>query len=105
MKIKNYIESPKNFDVEELVKFIVKELNIPEDFELTICYNERLLDKLSTDDIEFSALLNQHTPKLYMLNVRKIKGGLSSIICHEMVHLKQYMSGDLKMSSDFKTVT
>ena len=26
------------------------------------------------------------------------------IICHEMVHLKQYVSGDLKMSSDFKTV-
>lgn len=105
MKINNYIESPKKFDVEELVKFLVKELNITKDFDLSIHYNEKLLNKLSTDDIEFAALLQQSTPTLYVLFVRKSKVGLAQIICHEMVHLKQYVSGDLKMSSDFRTVT
>jgi hypothetical protein len=57
MKITNYIESPKKFDVEELVNFLIKELKITKDFDLSICYNEKLLDKLSTEDIEFSALL------------------------------------------------
>lgn len=105
MKINNYIESPKNFDVEELIKFLVKELKITKDFDLSVHYNEKLLNKLSTDDIEFAALLQQSTPTFYVLFVRKFKAGLAQIICHEMVHLKQYVNGDLKMSSDFKTVT
>lgn len=104
MKINNYIESPKKFDVEELIKFLVKELNITKDFNLSIHYNEKLLNKLSTDNIEFEALLQQSTPELYVLFVRKSKAGLAQIICHEMVHLKQYVSENLKMSSDFRTV-
>ena len=105
MKINNYIESSKNFDVEELIKFLIKELNITKDFNLSIYYNEKLLNELSTDNVEFAALLQQSTPELYVLFVRKSKVGLAQIICHEMVHLKQYVSGDLKMNSDFRTVT
>ncbi len=104
MKINNYIESPKKFDVEELINFLVKELKITKDFDLSIYYNEKLLNELSTDNVEFAALLQQSTPELYVLFVRKSKVRLAQIICHEIVHLKQYVSGDLKMSSDFRTV-
>ena len=30
---------------------------------------------------------------------------LQYILCHEMVHLSQYERGDLKISSDYKTIT
>lgn len=104
MKIKNNIESPKKFDVEELIQFVADQLGIDEDVELSIMYNDRLLKRLSKD-VEFQALLHSPIPHNYVLMVREDVSGLQYIICHEMVHLKQYESGRLKMSSDFKTVT
>lgn len=105
MKLINYIESPKKFNVENLINFVAKELGISEEAELTICYNDILLDKLSTKDLEYEALLQNTLPNKYVLYVKENVSGLQFILCHEMIHLYQYDRGDLKMSSDFKTIT
>lgn len=103
MKIKSNIKSPKKFDVEELIQFLADQLDINEDVELSIIYNDKLLERLSKD-VEFQALLSNPIPHNYVLMVKEDVSGLQYIICHEMVHLKQYESGRLKMSSDFRTV-
>lgn len=105
MKIKNGIDSPKKFDVEELLEFLASELNIKDNVELMIVYNNALLEKLSTKDIEYEALLQNTFPDKYVLYVKENVSGLQYVLCHELVHLSQYDRGDLKMSSDFKTVT
>lgn len=104
MKITNYIKSSKKFDVEELLQFIAEQLGISEEVELTVMYNDRLLDRLSKD-IEFQALLQNPVGHKYLLMIREDAASLQYILCHEMVHLSQYESGRLKMSSDYKTVT
>ena len=103
MKINNHVKSSKKFEVEDLLNFLAQDLNISEKTELTITYNEKLLDRLSSD-VEYSALLHNTLPNKYVLYVRE--GNVSQfVLCHEMVHLKQYEDGRLSMSSDFKTIT
>lgn len=104
MKIKNYIESPKKFNVEELVNFIAQTLNISNEAELTLMYNDKLLNQLSKGNVEYEALLQNPIPNKYVLIVKSNASGLHIIICHEMIHLKQYDSGKLKMSQDCKTI-
>lgn len=104
MKLKIGIDSPKKFDVEDLLNFLAKELNISEDAELMVVYNDNLLDRLSTGDIDYKALLQNVVPNHYTLYIKEDVSGLQYILCHEMVHLSQYDRGDLKMSSDFRTV-
>lgn len=104
MKIINTIESPKKFNIEELLNFLAEKLNISEDVELTVAYNDRLLNMLSKD-IEYSALLQKILPKKYILFISSDADGLQYILCHEMIHLSQYERGDLEISPDFKQVT
>lgn len=104
MKITNHIKSPKNFNVEELIEYIASVLEINPKAELTLMYNDKLLNQLSKGDVEYSALLQNPIPNQYILFVKTDVSGLQTIICHEMVHLKQYDSGKLKMSQDCKTV-
>lgn len=105
MRIKNGIESPKKFNVEELLEFLAEELNIKEDVELMVVYNNALLEKLSVGDIEYEAMLQKILPNNYVLHVKEDVSGLQYILCHEMVHLSQYERGDLEVSSDYRTVT
>lgn len=104
MKLKIGIESPKKFDVEELLTFLAEELNISEDVELMVVYNDDLLNRLSRGEIEYEALLQRILPNSYMLCVKENISGLQYVLCHEMIHLQQYDRGDLQMSSDFRTV-
>lgn len=104
MEIKNYIKSPKKFNIEELLNFLAKYLNISDDVQLTLTYNNSLLNRLSTKDLEFTAILCNPIPKQYVLYVREGCGSQYTL-CHEMIHLHQYERGDLKISSDYKTVT
>lgn len=103
MKINNNIKSPKKFNVEDLLNFLAEELQINDDIELTVIYNDRLLDRLSKE-YEFKALLYCAMPNHYILAVRENVYDLKHILCHEMVHLQQYCSGKLKISEDFKKV-
>lgn len=105
MKLKISIKSPKKFNVEELLTFLAEELNISEDVELMVTYNNDLLDKLSIGNIEYEALLYNPIKDHYVLYVKEHISGLQYILCHEMIHLQQYDRGDLQMSSDFRTVT
>lgn len=105
MKIKNTIESPKKFDVEKLVEFLGKELNIGKDVQLTVAYNEDLLSRLSNETIEYKAFLHHPKSDLYYIFVTKEKIGLNKILCHEMTHVHQCERGDLQYSSDYRTVT
>lgn len=102
MKIKNHLTSSKTFNVEELLHFLAKVLEIDEDVELTLIYNDALLNKLSKQ-IEYSALLYTAVPKQYILYVRE-GIDLKYILCHEFIHLKQHENGDLKYSSDFSQI-
>ena len=104
MKLKIGIESPKKFDVEDLLTFLSEELNISEDAELMVVYNDDLLNRLSTGDIEYEALLYNPAQDRYVLYVKESISGLQYVLCHEMIHLQQYDRGDLQMSSDFRTV-
>ena len=104
MKLKIGIESPKKFDVEELLTFLAEELNIDKDVELLVVYNNDLLNKLSTGNVEYDALLYNPTKNCYVLYIKEDISGLQYVLCHEMVHLQQYNRGDLQMSSDFRTV-
>jgi hypothetical protein len=104
MKINNYIESPKNFNVEELINFITQILDINDEAELTLMYNDKLLNQLSKGDVEYEALLQNTIPNKYILMIKSDVSKLHIIICHEMIHLKQYDAGKLKMSRDYKTI-
>mgnify|MGYP003293759942 CR=1 FL=1 len=102
MEIKNYLKSPKRFNIEELIEFAIKELNIKHIKEIKLMYNDRLLDKLSKD-IEFSALLYSPIINHYILYVRE--GIISQyVLCHELIHLQQYDRGDLKINEDFTKI-
>ena len=67
MKIKNNIDSPKNCDIEELINYIANTLTISEDSELTLMYNDKLLDQLSKGEVEYEALLQNPIPDKYVL--------------------------------------
>lgn len=102
MEIKNYLKSPKRFNIEELIEFAIKELNIKHIKEIKLMYNDRLLDKLS-QDVEFSALLYSPVTNHYILYVRE--GVISQyVLCHELIHLQQYDRGDLKINKDFTKI-
>jgi hypothetical protein len=105
MKIINNIEPQKKFDVIELLNFLASELKISDEVELMLFYNPKLLNALSTKDIEYNAILQNPIPHHYTLMLRDNLTSLNLILCHEMIHLKQYESGLLKQSSDFKTMT
>ena len=87
------------------MRFLAEKLNIKEDVELSVAYNDSLLNRLSNENVEYSALLQNPVPKQYFLFVKSDINELQYILCHEMVHLSQYERGDLKISSDYKTIT
>lgn len=103
MKITNHLNPSKKFDIEELIEFLSDALEISDNVELTLIYNNKLLDKLS-NQVEYSAFLFSPHLHHYILYVRE-DIDLSYIICHEFVHLQQYELGLLNISSDFKEVT
>ena len=97
MDIINYTK----LNIENLIEFCADKLNVSA--KLIVMYNDNLLDKFSSADIEIEALLYKsvldHT---YSLILRKgLKPDL--IICHEMIHLQQYETGDLDLDMRTKT--
>lgn len=103
MKITNHLKSPKKFNIEELLNFCAKELNIPEDVSLMLVQNEKLLKSISKE-VEYEALLQNPIEKQFVL-FSKDQTINQYIICHEMIHMAQYCRGDLKMSNDFREIT
>ena len=81
-------------------KIILTEiLNVP-NVDLTVITNDRLISNFDSNNLEFQAILQAEPERhKYRLTYHSRAGAASmlSILCHEMVHLKQYDKGELKL--------
>lgn len=87
------------YNIETVCKIILTQIIKLQDVELQIITNDRLVKKFDTKDVEMQAILDGHqlTHK-YTLHLRSnLLTDILEIICHEMVHLRQYEVGDLKL--------
>lgn len=87
------------YNMETVCKIILTEILKLPNVELQIVTDDKLVKKFDTDTVEMQALLDRlPVPHKYCLHLRGVLSmSILSIICHEMVHLKQYESGDLKL--------
>nr|DAI39936.1 MAG TPA: hypothetical protein [Caudoviricetes sp.] len=69
---------------------------------IIVQYNDKILNRFSTDDCELQALLDKSiVPHTYNLMIRtRFQESLETIICHEMKHFDQYEKGDLEIRKD-----
>lgn len=103
VKFNDYTNSGKS----GIVSFAAEYLGISADAELIMVADDRLLERFSTGDIRFEAIL--HAISLsgkYRLVVRsRTREPLDRILLHEMVHLSQYLSGMLSLDIDRNVYT
>jgi len=106
-KVTSLIKSPKQYNVEELIKIVGNKILGYNEANIIIQYNDNILNKFSTEDCELQALLDKSPlPHTYNLMVRtKLQESLEIILCHEMKHFDQYEKGDLKIKKDDSTIT
>ena len=98
IEIKNLIKS--DFDIEGFIKFAYSKLGFADDITLRIYHDDYLLDRLAPPDCQLQALLHQTPlPHNYNLIVRNnTETPLHIVISHEMIHLRQYEQGRLRMN-------
>lgn len=98
-QVTSLIESPRDYDITDLVKVIGNKIMGYDTANITIYSNNSILNKYSTKDIELQAILYKNiVPHTYSLIIREDPGvSLESIICHEMIHFDQNERGDLVM--------
>ena len=88
------------FDMGTMVKLILTQILGLEDIELVVITNDRAISKFDSNDLEFQAVLQADPEKhKYRLTYHSKAGAANilSILCHEMIHLKQYDKGELKL--------
>lgn len=97
INITNLIKSPKKHDITTMVEIICRDIIDYNDISILINYEDKLLNKYSTQDIQLEALLDKlPLEHHYNLFIRSDSStSITSIICHEMCHLDQYERGDL----------
>ena len=98
------VKSPRNVDFEDLIKTICHDIFGYSDLRIMVFNNHKLLKKLSKDDFELLALLDNPAPHIYNIMVNTDNPS-RDVICHELIHLDQYERGDLSRSKDYKTIT
>lgn len=97
-KVDCLIESPKQYNIEDLIRIIGNKILGYKDIHIIVQYNNSILDRLSTENCQLMALLDKSLiPHTYNLLLRSNVSNLSTIICHEMKHLDQYEKGDLEI--------
>lgn len=89
----------KNIDIEELIKFTLKTLNI-DNISISISYNKLVCENMSTAKTTINALLDKTSKPHHYNLILKEKYNAPEIICHEMVHLKQYEKEELKLNKN-----
>lgn len=96
-KVKSLIKSPKQYNIEDLIKVIGNKIFKYDVANIIISHNNNLLDRLSTKDYKLFAFLDKTPiPNSYNLILRTtLESSLSSVLCHEMQHFDQYERGDL----------
>lgn len=83
-------------DVADVLSRAIKKLGVT-DADVTVCVNTQMLDRFSGDNTELQALIYEAVPSKYVLFIRaNIDGDVVPVLCHEAVHLSQYLSGRLK---------
>jgi len=102
-KITNYTDID---DISALLEFAAKQLGIS-DAEVVITKNDKLLDRFSTREYRVNGLLHKSpAPGVYNLMLREHPSDpLNLILCHEMIHLGQYIKGQLSLNVDTKVFT
>jgi hypothetical protein len=79
--------------MEIICKLILTQILKIEDVELTVANNDSQIKIFDTDDFELQAMLIKTVEKnKYILLIRSNVNSSSilPIVCHEMIHLKQY---------------
>lgn len=104
MKLTDYTSTK---DSGPVIEFAAGRLGIPEDIELVINHNERVLDRFGGDRLHIDAILHQMAlPGKYQLIIRRFPTDpIVRILLHETVHLSQYVSGDLSLDLDSNIYT
>lgn len=102
-KITNYTDID---GISSLLEFTAKQLGIS-DAEVVITKNDKLLDRFSTREYRVNGLLHKSSaPGIYNLILREHPSEpLNLILCHEMIHLGQYIKGQLSLDMDNKVFT
>lgn len=88
------------FDMPTMAKLILTQILGIENVELVVVTKDSAIEKYDSDDLEMQAILQaapeQHKYRL-TYHSRVSGANLLSILCHEMIHLKQYDKGELKL--------
>lgn len=86
------------FDLVKAAKIILYKIFNFNKVNLTIAYNTKLLDQLSTKDIDLQAILINPIEDVFVLYMRENASIPDTVIlAHEMWHLKQYKEKKLRM--------
>lgn len=81
-------------DIRALIEYLAAK-HLPNLDTLTVIYNDKLLDKLSSSDIELLGLTSKTgVPHCYTIYLRE-GTSIPTIICHELIHVDQMERGDL----------
>lgn len=102
LKITDYTGSCRS----DIITFAAQRLGIA-DAELIINYGDKLLDRFGSTKYDIDAILYKTiVPGKFQLVVRqKPHGKIENLLLHEMVHLSQYVSGDLSLDLDSNIYT
>ena len=88
-------------EVSEILRFALGKLGV-DDITVVVVNNDRLLDRLAGGgDVTYDALVTETgLERQYLLMLReRLSASLLSVLCHESVHISQYVSGRLKLDS------
>lgn len=88
-------------EVSEILRFALGRLGV-DDITVVVVNNDRLLDRLAGGgDVTYDALVTETAlERQYLLTLReRLTVGLTAVLCHESVHISQYVSGRLRLDS------
>lgn len=103
MRFKNYTKYKDSDNLDKLLQFVTDKLSITSG-EVILSTNDRILDMFGSKDLHLEAIL-QPTPIKDTFNLilrNRESSDVELILCHEMIHLNQYLNGDLKLDWDKK---
>ena len=92
------MKSKVNYSVTNLIEFAKEYFKIPQSIEIQIIENDKLLRRFSTNDLDIRALsYKPPIQNIYQIFIQKSCSKDLVIIAHEMVHIWQYVRGDLDL--------
>lgn len=104
--LKNNCSNRFKYDVNIVATYAGKILGIDKNVVVAIVNNDTLLNKMSGKDLKVDAFIYK-TPleNTFLISMRKSVNYPDSVICHELVHVKQILDGRLFVDADKKVFT